>query len=232
MRTQHPNSAAYPAMAAAIEYAALGIAVVQSHWPTAPTGEPYQDNPLLVCSCGDTNCPTPAEHPVTSIGDATVNIAQVIGRWSTNPLANVATSAGRSFDVLECRHSGAGEQLVTWLVERGIAPGPVIDLGDGRLRFPVRGGQLPDAGLGAAHRPAHCLPASALVLLPPSRLVDGRDITWLQPFDERIALLPERDQLLELLAQLPSTAPHDQRIDPHRDAERPTRRQEETCGHV
>jgi hypothetical protein len=198
----HPNSAAYPALAAAIEYAALGIAVIQSHWPTAPTGQPHHTSSLVVCSCGDADCPAPAAHPVTSIDDATVNIAQVIGRWSANPHANVATPAGISFDVLECRDN----QTLNRLAEQGIEPGPTIDLGDGRLRFPVRASLSAGPRASATrHDTAWCLDAGTPVLLPPSRLVDGREITWLCPFDDRVVLLPERDQLLDALLQLPTT---------------------------
>jgi hypothetical protein len=198
----HPNSAAYPAMAAAIEYAALGIAVVQSHWPTAPAGQPHHTSAPVICSCEVADCPTPAAHPVTSIDDATVNIAQVIGRWSAHPHANVATPAGISFDVLECRDNHTLDRLA----EQGLEPGPIIDLGDGRLRFPVRA-SLSDGPRASAtrHGAACCLDAGTLVLLPPSRLVDGREITWLCPFDDRVVLLPECDQLLDALLQLPST---------------------------
>jgi hypothetical protein len=203
MRT-HPNSAAYPAMAAALEYAALGIAVVACHRPTRSAGQPQPDTPPLVCSCGEPGCPTPAEHPLTSTSDATANLQRVVGYWSTQPLANVATPAGHSFDVLECHQVAAGEQLVTWLVERGIAPGPVIDLGDGRLRLPVRA-SLADGPSPKTARHAHCLPEGALVLLPPSRLVDGRAVTWLRPFNDNTILLPERDRLLDALAQLPGS---------------------------
>jgi hypothetical protein len=98
-----------------------------------------------------------------------------------------------------------------WLAGQGIEPGPIITAGPGHLRFPVRGSD-PDAPSTdqTEHDGLQRLTPGTLILLPPSRLIDGATATWLQPFDNRTVLLPDGQRLFDALAQLPGPQQLDQ----------------------
>jgi hypothetical protein len=95
-------------------------------------------------------------------------------------------------------------------VARGVrvAPGPILDAGIGCVQFLTTVGQAaprfaPIGSSGGVRRLGH----GAVVLLPPSRLVDRHEVGWLQgPYGVR---LPETDRLFEALARLSAerTAP-------------------------
>ncbi len=176
---------------AALDYTARGIAVLPVHWPipVTPHDHSREDEdtakpPILVCSCAHgAACPLPPRHLITgTITDATTDARRIIEWWTSMPTANLATPAGLTFDVLDCTYPGPTAPLLAWLTASGLDPTPILTTGDGHL-----------------HRLDYCTP----VLLPPSQLTTNHQITWLHPFTDSIALLPDADRLFTLLANLP-----------------------------
>jgi hypothetical protein len=188
---------------AALEYAARGIAVVPSHFPV-PSGLPEQPPGALACSCGRADCPSPARHPIwtASIEDATVDTASLVQWWVGMPDANLATPAGASFDLVEVCHPAPTSRIVRWLGMQGIGPGPVIEAGPTHHQFLVAAGgegwsfTMTEHG-GLVRLGGGC----GLILLPPSRTVDGAVGRWLRPL--RGAALPDGERVYESLAALP-----------------------------
>ena len=83
-----------------------------------------------------------------------------------------------------------------------VAPGPVLDAGIGRVQFLTAVGApqprfAPLGSTGGVRRLGH----GAIVLLPPSRLTDRHQVTWLQ--GPHGVALPDPEQLVAALARLP-----------------------------
>jgi hypothetical protein len=199
----HPDPP--PQLRAALEYAALGIAVVASHFPVpAMDAGPEPLGGALACSCGKADCHTPARHPVwtATVEDATVDTVSLVQWWVAIPDANLATPAGGSFDLVEVCHPGPTGRILRWLAMRGIGPGPVIQAGPTHHQFLVAPGRdgwrfamTEHGGLVRLGR------GGGLILLPPSRLVDGAASRWLRPLG--VAALPDGERVYEALARLP-----------------------------
>jgi len=139
--------------------------------------------------------------------DATTD-AVLVAQWWTGGLhdANVVTVAGLVFGVVELRYSAPSADIRAWLAAFQVAPGPVLDAGIGRTQFltavgPADPSFAPIGSTGAVHRLGH----RAIVLLPPSRLTDRHQVTWLQ--GPHGVSLPDSEQLFAALARLPE--PHD-----------------------
>jgi Bifunctional DNA primase/polymerase, N-terminal len=192
-----------PQLQAALEYAASGIAVVASHFPVPSSDtDPSRPQGSLTCSCREPDCRTPARHPVwtVTVEDATRDTVELVGWWLGVPDANVATPAGAGFDLIEVRHPAPTARIARWLAMQGIA-GPVICAGPGHHQFLVAPGgdgwrftMTEHGGL------ARLGGGGGLILLPPSRLVDGDACTWLRPLG---APLPDGEVLWEALVRLP-----------------------------
>ncbi len=190
---------------AALEYAARGIAVVASHFPVATSGtDPECSQGGLACSCGRVDCPTPARHPIwtTTVADATLATVELVQWWLGMPGANVATPAGASFDLIELCHPAPTGRIIRWLIMQGIGCGPVICAGPTNHQFLVATGgegwsfsMTDHGGLVRLGR------AGGLILLPPSRLIDGATGRWLRPLDT--APLPDGERVHDALAGLP-----------------------------
>jgi hypothetical protein len=190
---------------AALEYAARGIAVVPSHFPVPVGGADPQHPPgTFACSCGRADCPTPARHPIwtTVIEDATVDTVSLVQWWVGMPDANVATPAGGSFDLVEVCHPAPTSQIVRWLALQGIGAGPVVRAGPTHHQFLVAAGaegwSYAPTGHGGVVRLGR---SGALILLPPSRLVDGGASGWLRPLSA--GPLPDGERVYQALAKLP-----------------------------
>jgi len=199
---------------AALDYTARGIAVLPVHWPipVTPHDHSREDEdtakpPILVCSCAHgAACPLPARHLITgTITDATTDARRIIEWWTSMPTANLATPAGLTFDVLDYTYPGPTAPLLAWLTASGLDPTPILTTGDGHLHFPVRNPNpsTPHADHGGRLPHLHRLDYGTPVLLPPSQLTTNHQITWLHPFTDSIALLPDADRLFTLLANLP-----------------------------
>jgi hypothetical protein len=195
-----------PIAETARRYTRLGIMVLPSHYPIRIDG-PDQHSRRYACSCGRTRCPTPGKHPIgrLTIAHATVNADRVAAWWAETPSANVATPAGRMFDVLQLTYPRPADQLLDWLNAHGIEPGPVIATAPNLLQFPVRGSEPTVARYTPLHsgRLARLGP-DTLVLLPPSQHIDGHIITWHRLFtSSQAAPLPDGEQVWDALAHLP-----------------------------
>lgn len=89
---------------AALYYARRG-------WPVFPIYEPNEQGG---CSCGNSECSSPAKHPRTKHGvlDATTNEARIQSWWAQWPEANIGLAAGiaSGFVVLDIDPERGGEK--------------------------------------------------------------------------------------------------------------------------
>jgi hypothetical protein len=107
---------------------------------------------------------------MAEMGPADASIDPVlVAQWWTGGLrqANIAAVTGQAFDVVELRHPGRPEDLREWLADFDIAPGPVVDVGIGRVQFLTAVGEAtpcfaPVGSAGGVRRLGH----GAIVLLP------------------------------------------------------------------
>ena len=194
-----------PRLQAALHYAARGIPVLASHFPVSVRARAAGERAALACSCGSAACPTPARHPVWGItaDDATTDPAELVRWWVGIPDAGVATPVGPGLGMVELCHRAPVDLIVGWLAMRGIRVGPLIAAGPSYHQFlvaPGRGGwsfRMMEHGsllrLGTG---------GGLVLLPPSRLIDGAWTRWLRPL-ETAGPLPDGDRLFRALLRLP-----------------------------
>lgn len=177
-------------LAAALEYAALGIPVVPGHYPgiTSRTGR----RPGPVCSCARLGCLHPSEHPIVGLEQATTDPAQLAQWWLEAPRANVILATGVAFDVLD---AGAvpGEAITRRLDGRAWA-GPTARTGGGRWHL-----YLPPSLAGTTLlRPTERNPGRQLYLhgtggyvtAPPSRHVTGVAGRWVRPLRLPVPELP------------------------------------------
>ncbi|RSM47778.1 hypothetical protein DMB66_47485 [Actinoplanes sp. ATCC 53533] len=165
-----PASAA-ELVAAALRYAALGIAVLPLHTP-APTGR---------CSCRDgAECASPGKHPRLRHGllDASTQSAQIRAWWQRWPYANVGLATGTVLEVGDI-DTGAALRTVLDLLDVVRPPGPLIRTGSGwhlwyaGSGLPSRVGLLP--GVDWRGR-------GGLVVAPPSLHASGARYTFQQPW--------------------------------------------------
>jgi hypothetical protein len=188
-------------------YTSLGVAVLPSHHPIALPGRSEHGRRLYACSCKNPNCAHPAYHPIgaLTIEHATVNPDRVAAWWAANPEANIITPAGHMLDLIELRRPLPAEHVTAWLAAHGINPAPIIHNGPGSLQFPVRASEPPAARYAPLSRGGVLRHApERLILLPPSKRIDGHVTTWLRPFDERTVMLPNGEELFSALTHLPS----------------------------
>lgn len=192
-----------PLLKAAVDLAIAGIPVLPCHFPVH-AGLADEGWPRLGCSCGRDDCLTPARHLMAEMGPADASTDPVlVAQWWTGGMreANIAAVTGQAFDVVELRHPGRPEDIRAWLANFQVMPGPVLDVGIGRVQFLTAVGEAtpcfaPIGSTGGARR----LEPGAIVLLPPSRRVDLYEVAWLQGLDG--VRLPETGQLFDALARL------------------------------
>ena len=203
-------------------YTSLGVAVLPSHHPIALPGRGEHGRRLYVCSCKASDCARPACHPIgaLTIEHATVNPDRVAAWWAASPEANIITPASHMLDFIELRRPLPAEHLTAWLAAHGIHAAPIIHSAPGSLRFPVRASEPATARYAPLSR-GGVLPHApeSLILLPPSKRIDGHVSTWLRPFDQQTVILPDGEELFSALTQLPSDRDlhawyHDQEPDP------------------
>jgi hypothetical protein len=193
-----------PRLAAALHYAAAGIPVLASHFPVAGRPRVVGEQGPLACSCGSATCPTPARHPIWAVtaDDATTDPAELVRWWVGIPDAGVATPAGPALGLVELCHRAPADLIVGWLAMRGIRTGPLIAAGPAHHQFLV----APGGGWGfrmIEHGSVLRLGSGGgLILLPPSRLIDGAWTRWLRPLGTA-GPPPSGDRLFRALLRLP-----------------------------
>jgi hypothetical protein len=193
-----------PLLDAGMDLALAGVPVLPCHWPVE-AGPAADGWTRLACSCGRPECPAPARHAIggMTVADASTDPV-LVAQWWTGGLweANVATVAGAAFSVVELRYSARPAEIRAWLAAVEVVPGPVVDAGIGRVQFLTAVGApeprfAPLGSTGGVRRFGH----GSIVLLPPSRLTDRQQVTWLQgPYG---VALPDPEQLFAALARLP-----------------------------
>ncbi len=185
-------------VAAAIGYAAAGIAVVALHTPT-PTGG---------CSChAGPACGSAGKHPRLRHGlhDASGQPQIIRGWWQRWPDANIGLATGQVLDVCDI-DTNDGLRQVLDILEVIRPPGPLIRTGNGwhlwysADNLPSRVAFLP----GVDWR-GH----SAMVVAPPSLHANGTRYTFQQSWpDTALPACPPKLRTLVLPApRAPSTAP-------------------------
>lgn len=198
-----------PLLDSGMDLALAGIPVLPCHWPVE-AGYGPDGWSRLACSCGRLECATQAGHP---IGEMTVSDAStdpvLVAKWWTGGLweANVATVAGAAFGVVELRYSARPAEIRAWLAAAQVTPGPVLDIGIGRVQFltAVGASESQFASLGSTGG-VRMLAHGSIALLPPSRLTDRHQVAWLQgPWG---VALPDPERLFAALARLPVDALH------------------------
>jgi Bifunctional DNA primase/polymerase, N-terminal len=191
-----------------MDLALAGVPVMPCHWPVE-AGSRADSWTGQACSCGDEDCATSARHVIggMTVSDATTDPV-LVAQWWTGGLseANVATVAGAVFDVVQLRYSAGPAEIRAWLGVAQVVPGPVLDAGFGRVQFLTALGAgeprfAPLGSTGGVRQFGH----GSLVLLPPSRLTDRHEVTWLQ--GPHGVPLPDPGQLFAALARLPVDPP-------------------------
>jgi hypothetical protein len=185
---------------AALGLADAGIPVVPAHYPVQVFGQG-----LSGCSCGSLSCAAPGAHPMGALQprDATTDAGVLRYWWGPGSwrMANVATAAGVTVDVVELAYPDHPAEIAEWLRAHNAGDGPVIALDRDRTRFLGSAGRSrrptwARLAAGSVRRLTH----GQLVLLPPSRLPGGRELTWLTG---PTMPLPNGRRLLQVLKRLP-----------------------------
>ncbi|WP_037607205.1 bifunctional DNA primase/polymerase [Streptacidiphilus rugosus] len=184
----------------------LLLDAARAGFPVAPAAHPND----FRCSCDRVGCPAPAQHPLSFAwqSQATTDFDQIT-RWLTrDPDANAITPTGRVHDVLDVP-AEAGRLALERLAEAGVAAGPVASVGEVRwLFFTTTRSPLDEDEWWTSELDSHpeddevehpglrWHTRGSYVLLPPSRLVDGSDVSWVRGPDH---VLPDPLRLLDVL---------------------------------
>jgi hypothetical protein len=181
-------------LAAALRYAAAGIAVMPLHTPT-PNG----------CTCRQgRECGSPGKHPRLRHGllDASTDRSLVRTWWTRWPNANIGVATGTVFDVCDV-DTNDGLRLILDVLDTIRPPGPLVRTG--------YGWHLWSAPTGLPSRVAF-LPGvdwrgrGGSVVVPPSLHPTGHRYAFTQPWTGRQMLPDCPPPIHELLVQ-PSAAP-------------------------
>jgi hypothetical protein len=175
-------------------------------FPVAPASHPVD----FRCSCDRVGCPAPGQHPVSFAWQtqATTDFDQITRWLARDPEANAITPTGRVHDALDVP-AEAGRLALERLAEAGVAAGPVVAVGDSRwLFFTTTRSPLDEDEWWTSELDSHpdedtdehpglrWHTRGSYVLLPPSRLADGAEVTWVRGPDHP---LPDPLRLLDVL---------------------------------
>ncbi|MBM9505349.1 bifunctional DNA primase/polymerase [Actinacidiphila acididurans] len=183
-------------------------------YPVAPAAHPDG----FGCSCDRVGCPIPGLHPISPAWQTQATTdPQKIDHWlRTNPLANFVTATGAEHDVLDVP-ADAGRLALERLTADAATLGPVAALGEERLLFftLTRATADEDEWWPCAldsnpetpdeHPGIRWHTRGSYVLLPPSRMLDGTGVTWLDGLGPDLPLpdpLPVLDILADACAQV------------------------------
>jgi hypothetical protein len=167
-------------------------------WPVLPLHNMVDGR----CSCGKTNCPSPAKHPRTANGlkAATTNLVTIEQWWHRWPEANIGLLTGVVGDVLDidgAKGEASLDTVLSELLEGQLPLGPsAITGGDGRHLF------FKPTGLGnrAGVRPGlDWRGKSGYVVAGGSTHASGKQYRWVTDLDTPLPEAP--DWLTKLLTQ-------------------------------
>jgi putative DNA primase/helicase len=175
-------------LTAALEYAERG-------WPVLPLHSPNGDGG---CSCGNSECRSPAKHPRTINGlkDATTDETTIRKWWRRWPSANIGSTCGpTSFIALDLDRHGDQDGPAVARAKFGWEPeGPVSRTGGGGYHQLCRhpGGHVKSrCGKNAIEAGVELKGDRSYIVAPPSIHASGRAYTWLyDPDCEPLAELP------------------------------------------
>jgi len=169
-------------------------------WPVVPlhnwTGE--------ACSCGASDCSSPAKHPRTRHGlkDASTDVHTIKTWWARWPDANIGLPTGSTFDVLDVDGEEGDRALAAAAKRAG-----VTDLStDGPMASTGRGWHLLYATTGHGNRArvveaVDWRGAGGYIVAPPSLHSSGRRYEWLPGLGPRTPLQPAPPWLTNLLSK-------------------------------
>nr|WP_236652268.1 bifunctional DNA primase/polymerase [Streptacidiphilus neutrinimicus] len=175
-------------------------------FPLAPAAHPVD----FRCSCDRVGCPAPAQHPLSFAwqSQATTDFDQITRWLSRDPDANAITPTGRVHDVLDVP-AEAGRLALERLAESGVVAGPVAALGEERwfffttTRSPLDEDEWWTSELDShpdedadEHPGLRWHTRGSYVLLPPARLAEGAEVTWVRGPEHP---LPDPLRLLDVL---------------------------------
>jgi hypothetical protein len=180
---------------AALEYAAKG-------WPVLPLHNP--DNGA--CSCGRSDCDSPAKHPRVEHGlkEATTNADTLRTWWRRWPAANIGLRTGTVADVLDLDSADVVEAFRSRFKESALDPLSLPRVGTGK------GTHVYFAPTGAGNRTG-VVPGvdwrgrDGYVLAPPSRHISGTEYAWRHPLNGTPPTAPA--WLVELVVERPRPGP-------------------------
>ncbi|MFJ5227208.1 bifunctional DNA primase/polymerase [Streptomyces sp. NPDC088400] len=156
------------------------------------------------CSCGDTGCASPGDHPLEFSPEipAGATLDDVAKAWSDVPGAAVLLPVGRGFDIIDVAEQ-AGSRALVRLERMGLPVGPVTATPTGRAHFFVAPGgaaELPDLlyrmGWDDADLDLHALGSGTYVTAPPSEMAGLGPVRWLRPPSLDTAAAPPQARLL------------------------------------
>nr|WP_305119122.1 bifunctional DNA primase/polymerase [Tahibacter harae] len=158
----------------AAAYAARGLAVFPLHWVVAA-------GTALGCSCADSDCRSPAKHPLTVNGvkDASTDAAAVAAWWEAWPQANIGLALGGfvvvdtdprnggdiALEMLEAQH---GRLPDTWLAITGGGGTHHVYAAAAGAHYPGKLGKGVDLKRGDG----------AYIVVEPSRHISGNHYAW------------------------------------------------------
>jgi hypothetical protein len=175
-------------------------------FPVVPAAHPVDYR----CSCDRIGCPAPAQHPLSFAWQSMATVdAEQVTRWlAADPDANAVTATGRAHDVLDVP-AEAGRLALERMDELGLAAGPVAAVGEDRFLFFTTTRATLDEDEWwtseldtnpedvAEHPGIRWHTRGSYVLVPPSRLTDGSQVSWVRTPDQP---LPDPLRVLDLLA--------------------------------
>ena len=172
-----------------LDYPSFGLAIFACHYPVA--------NGVARCSCGNTDCASPAKHPYGRLAPHGLKDAskdpRFIERWCAGPY-NIAVATGSISGVIVLDidpRNGGDESLAELEAEHGALPltWRVLTGGGGEhIYFAHPGGHIekPDFAAGI-----NLKGDGGYVIAPPSRHIAGRPYAWhVDGHPENVSLAP------------------------------------------
>lgn len=174
-----------PAMLLAANWwASRGVNVFPLAWPIGHD-----------CSCGKTDCTSPAKHPLTKNGvnDATTDQETITTWWTRWPNANIGVRTGELFDVIDLDGAAAIDAWRAFTETDGTPVHVGLAMsgrdGGGAHLYVVPGGMktIPSGKRGLPPG-VEIKAVGGYVVAPPSRHASGRVYSWVHTFGDGVLL--------------------------------------------
>ena len=201
--------AANPLLTAALAYA-------KRQWPVIPVHSMAEGR----CTCGKSDCGSPAKHPRTEHGltDASTNIERITSWWTTWPDANVGVITGKQsrIVVLDCDAKSGGPDRIRELMDINGAITTLTSItGGGGQHWVFQAPPEPLRNTAGVIAPGIDTRAEGgYIVAPPSIHLSGRKYEW----DNRVAIQAIPPWLLLLWPSHTASPPATNGATSHADA--------------